>query len=127
VISFVTGWIEGLRDSGVDPGDIHLYVELFMLGSGTHKKSAQPAAQELCAQLKNLAAQHGVWHRNYGASITKTYTDTRLRQIKGYKTGKDHANDATRVLLCGLLMDEPRTLQEILRVGLPQPIEVDES
>jgi hypothetical protein len=126
VVSFVTGWLEGLRDGGVDPATIHINVERFMIGSSTHKKSSQPAAQELCAQLKNLAAMNGTWFRQYGASFTKTYTDKVLKSIHAYEAGKDHANDATRVLLCGLLLDDPRELQRILREGMPQPIEVDE-
>lgn len=125
---FIKGWLEGLRDAGVDPHDIHFYVERFVIGADTHKKTAQPAALELCHQIQALAALNGAWYRPYGASITKQYEDKTLRRIGAYKPTRDgHANDATRVLLCGLLMDAPTTLWRLLQEGMPKPIEVDEA
>lgn len=120
VMPFMRGWVDGLVDLGV-ANDVHIGIEKFIAGSDTHKKSHQPAAVELTHQIREYAGTRGCWVRLHGAGLSKNYGDDILRKIGAYGAGRNHSNDATRVVLVTVLLEEPRLLQQIMIHGVPKP------
>lgn len=112
-LPFIRGWASELGAFN----DAWIVGERFMIGSDTHKKTAQPDAVRVFNGAMEIADGVGLQTAWYSASLSKTYTDAYLRGIHGFARGKRHANDATRILLTHLLDKYPHELNEIVKRG----------
>jgi hypothetical protein len=79
-------------------------VESFTITASTARKSPQPDALETIGVLKFLARRSGARLEEQMPSAAKRFvSDTQLRNLNLWYPGKDHARDAIRHLVLGIV------------------------
>lgn len=105
-------WIDAALKSGYT---VHAVCERFVIGPATLRHSQQTTALELIGAVKYAAHRRGVPVTLQAASEAKTFCDNaRLRNLRLYVRGKDHANDALRHLVLWLVKNGWRSPRLIL-------------
>jgi len=105
-------WISGVGDT------VNLLVyETFTINAQTVRKSPQPIPIEVIGVMKFFARRTGVRIEGQSpASAKKFVGDDQLRKLGLWQPGKDHARDAIRHLVLGIVSYGPgQARQELLQ------------
>jgi hypothetical protein len=108
--SMITGqdtadeFLDMVADNGFcDPRTLFV-VESFTVTAHTARKSPQPEPMEVIGAVKFLARRGGSRLEMQTPSSAKRFaTDTKLRQLGLWVPGQDHARDAIRHLILGIV------------------------
>lgn len=107
-------WIEQWTVSGTL--DLLIY-ETFTITAQTIRKSPQPTPIEVIGVMKFLARRGHVQIEDQSPSSAKQFvTDAQLRKLQLWQPGKDHARDAIRHLVLGVIaFTHGQAQQELLQ------------
>ena len=96
-----------------------LFVETFTVTRSTAEKSPQPVPIEVIGVMKFLSRRSlSTIHMQLPADAKNFVTDKQMKKIGLWKPGKDHARDAIRHLVLGLVQHGPGQVQQELLQSL---------
>jgi hypothetical protein len=114
----ILGWVTKM----IEPSDVHIAIERYIITPKTAKLSQQTEALEVTGMVKGFAALAGVTDvRQYAKANLKFANDDMLRSIGWSTPGMRHANDAARQAFALLKdVDYPRW-SELVRDASMEP------
>lgn len=97
-------FVDWVADEAIEWSTPTLFVESFTVTAQTARMSPQPVPIEVIGVLKFLARRSGARLVMQSPAAAKRFvTDSQLRKIGLWQPGKDHARDAIRHLVLGIV------------------------